>query len=299
MSMRDEFVRGYVKRQLATAVSAGIMRGKTESVAGHTHSFAVMFNEIEKMFIGETSFDGGGPHLHYIMASIRDVTESHLKNPPQPRTEEDIVIEVNEANSPANLRKILDFYNLKEVRLETSASDLDSHTHAVILRYAGHNDEPMNVPVAPKASANILSAMANAEQLDVDIANAKLRSDEAMKKLEELLTKAIRPDVVEQQGAKKPTGKDTAQFPAENVAKPTDTATMPTAKPDVGIEADTELKDEAGDVNSPQAGRDVDDAVDGTPKTTAERMIAEIHAKHDAAEAELMKRIKHSMEARK
>jgi hypothetical protein len=299
MSMREEFVRSYVEQQLAKAVSAGIMRGTTESADGHKHSFAVMFNEIEKMFIGSTSYDGGGPHLHHIMASIRDVTESHLKNPPQPRTEEDIVVEVNEANSPANLRKILDFYNLKEIRLETSAGGMDGHSHNVVLRYAGHNDEALNVPVAPKASAHILNAMANVEQLDADIASAKLRSDEAMKKLEEILTKAIRPDVVEQEGAKKPTGKDTAQMPAENVAKPADTATMPTDKMDVGIEAETEFKDEAGDVSSPQSGRDVADAVDGTPKTAAERMIAEIHAKHDAAEAELMERIKHSMEARK
>lgn len=304
MSMREEFVKEYVRHQLATAVSAGIMRGTTEDAAGHDHKFAVMFNEIEKMFIGEAGFGGSGPHTHFIMASIKDVVESHLDNPPQPRTEEDIVVEVNKANSPANLRKVLDFYNLKEVRLTTSSGGLDGHTHGVVLRYAGKLIDKMGRPLdnkqnIPGASAHILEAMANAKQLDNDIAKAKLRRDEAMEELEKILLKAIRPSVIEQDGAKLPAGPDTAQMPAEEVAKPADTATLPTAKPDVEIQADDELKDEAGDVSSPQAVRDIDGAVDGTPKTVAEKMIEDIHKRAKNAEAELMARIKETMDAKK
>jgi hypothetical protein len=187
MSMSNEMVKEYVKHKLATAVSAGILMGRTETAAGHTHKFAVMFCETDKMFVGETSFDGRGPHCHYIMAGIRDVVESHLGNPPQPRTEDDVVLEVNEANSPAALRKALDFYNLKEVRLESNTSGSDEHSHAVVLRYAGKNVDKMGRKV---------QAGVKFEQ-DDEIDKIKAKRDTALAELENRLNKVVNPDPVE------------------------------------------------------------------------------------------------------
>jgi len=183
MSMSNDMIKEYVKHKLATAVSAGVLKGTTENVAGHSHKFAVMYDENDKMFVGETSFDGRGPHVHYIMAGIRDVVESHLGNPPQPRNEDDIIVDVNEANSPANMRNILDFYNLKEVRLETSEAGRDGHRHGLILRYAGKQIDRMG----RKTNAGI-----QIEQ-DDEIEKIKASHNKASEELELRLIKSINP----------------------------------------------------------------------------------------------------------
>ncbi|MCI0561567.1 MAG: hypothetical protein MN733_24020 [Nitrososphaera sp.] len=138
MSMSNEMVKFYIQSKLATAVSQGILRGRTESTDGHSHLYEVMFDDYGKKFIGATSEDGKGPHCHYIMASMHDVTESHLQEDPQPRDEKDLLVYVHEANVPANMRRILNFYNLKEITLTTSLGGYPAeHVHSVTVRFAG------------------------------------------------------------------------------------------------------------------------------------------------------------------
>lgn len=278
MSMTNDFVKDYVKHKLATAVSAGILTGRTESAAGHSHKFAVMFCENDKMFVGETSYDGRGPHVHYIMASVRDVTEAHLGNQHSPRNEDDIVVEVNEANSPAALRKVLDFYNLKEVRLETSGGGSDDHTHAVVLRYAGKNIDKMGRKV--EASVKI--------EDDGVIEKLKSKRASALEELENRLAQAIRPSVAEQPGATLQEGADLQEGPAKQEMA------QEQEGPDVEIDAETELKDEAG--------LDISDEVDGTPKagmSLADRLVAECREKAISVEAELEARLKeHGVDAK-
>ncbi len=293
MSMSHEMVKAYVKNQLAKAVSGGIVKGTTELANGHTHKFAVLYDEHNKMFVGETSFDGRGPHTHYIMMGFQDVVETHLNNDPQPRDEDAINAVVPMANLPENMRRIIDFYNLKAIRMETHPAHPDNHTHVLVVRFAGHDVDHMGRKVEAKLDFE------KGEQYGEQMEKAKKNRAEAEAELSAVLTKAIRPSVVEQEGAKKPTGPDTAQMPAEEVAKPADTSTMPTDTPDVEIEAEVELKDEAGDVSSPQASRDIDGAVDGTPKTVAEKMVEDIRRKAMSAEEELMARLKEHMKARK
>ncbi len=120
--------------ELARAISAGTIEGETEVSAGHPHRFAVAFIDHKSMFVGMTSADGQGPHRHYIGASVYDVVNSYSQE--QTLNEEEIVFLANEANSPKNIRSILEFYNLTEIRLVSSPAFPNDHTHVVVIRYA-------------------------------------------------------------------------------------------------------------------------------------------------------------------
>jgi hypothetical protein len=127
------------KLEVARAVSAGVIEGRTGEAAGHTHRFAVAFIDEDNMFYGSTSKDGQGAHIHYIAASVYDVVNTDQK---EPRTEE-IAVEVNKSNLPENVRSILDFYNMTEIRLVSSPSYHDEHTHTLVVRYADANIDKM------------------------------------------------------------------------------------------------------------------------------------------------------------
>lgn len=126
--------------KLAEAVSNGVIKGRTEFTAGHDHRYKVTFIDNLSKFVGWTSEDGPGPHSHYISASVYDVVNSEQV---KPREEDQIIIDVNEANSPANILSILEFYNLTEITLVSSPSYPDDHMHTVILRYASANIDKM------------------------------------------------------------------------------------------------------------------------------------------------------------
>ncbi len=138
MNYREEHVKGEL--EIAIAVSDGVLKGRTAFAAGHDHTYAVAFRDAESMFVGTTSRDGQGPHTHYIYASVFDIVNSDQIHP---RNEDDIIVEVNEANSPQNILSILEFYNLKEVTLVSSPSYPDNHVHNVVLKYAGDNIDKM------------------------------------------------------------------------------------------------------------------------------------------------------------
>ena len=193
MSMSHDMVKSYVKTQLAKAVSAGILKGVTESTAGHTHRYAVMYDEHNKMFVGETDFDGVGPHTHYIMMGLNEVTETHIGKDPQPRTEEDVVAFVDVANAPANMRRIIEFYNLKEIRMVSHAAGPDGHVHALVVRFAGHNMDKMGRKAEAKSS--IFDGMENIDQEIENIKQAKLDAKNVLeeKLMEEMLKYSKKP----------------------------------------------------------------------------------------------------------
>ncbi len=120
--------------KLAEAVSNGVIKGETSENAGHLHRFKVGFIDNLSMFVGKTSSDGQGPHIHYIGASVYDVVNEYSQE--QTLTEEEIVFVANRANMPANIRSIIEFYNLTEIRLVSSPSYPDEHVHTLVLRYA-------------------------------------------------------------------------------------------------------------------------------------------------------------------
>jgi hypothetical protein len=126
--------------ELAEAVSNGVIKGRTETAHGHDHRYKVAFIDNLSKFVGWTSEDGQGPHGHYISASVYDVVNSEQV---KPREEDQVILDVNEANSPANILSILEFYNLTEITLVSSPSYPDEHVHGVTLRYAGANIDKM------------------------------------------------------------------------------------------------------------------------------------------------------------
>lgn len=184
MSMSYEMAKSYVKNQLAKAVSAGVLKGETESSASHTHKFAVMYDEHNKMFVGETDFDGVGPHTHYIMMSIRDIVETHLDDDPQPRTEDDLVAFVDIANTPENMRRIIDFYNLKSITMESHPGGPDGHVHSLTVKFAGHTIDRMG----RKLEASIFD---NSSEIDREIAEIKEAKVNGENELENILNNHI------------------------------------------------------------------------------------------------------------
>jgi len=132
MNYREKMIAEKLK--FARAISGGTIEGKTEASAGHTHRFAVAFIDEMDMFIGETSRDGQAGHKHYFAVSVYDVVNEYGAD--QLLNEEEIVVDANSANLPANIRSILDFYNLTEIRLESTPSFPNEHTHVTVVRYA-------------------------------------------------------------------------------------------------------------------------------------------------------------------
>jgi len=187
MSMSHEMIKAYVKNQLAKAVSGGIIKGKTTTDEGHEHKFAVAYDEINKRFVGETSFDGQGPHVHYIMASLFDVVHTHLNNDPQPRDDDEINIFVETANAPSNMRRIIEFYNLKAIRLNTSPSFPNEHIHTLVVRFAGHNVDKMG----KKVEAGTLDFHKGKQYGDA-MDKAKNKKQAAEAELKEILDRTIK-----------------------------------------------------------------------------------------------------------
>ena len=180
MSMSQDMVRQYVKHKLATALSQGIMRGETEASVGHKHRFAVLFDESERKFIGETSFDGVPGHSHFIMASVDEAMVPTLD--PQPR-EPDIEVYYNESNTPAAMRRLMDFYNKKEFVLTVSGYDPD-HTHTLRLVFAGHNTDQMG----RKTEASAMTKGLESAQANSKLEEKKAKAEAAKEKIRDILS---------------------------------------------------------------------------------------------------------------
>jgi hypothetical protein len=150
MAIKD--IRNYIpiiKYKLATAVSAGVIKGVTSTEDGHDHKFSVVWDERAKMFWGTTSRDGQGGHTHWIAASIYDVLGPVLNKDTgdgQRENTEELVVPTT--NMPANMARMMKLWNAKEIILESHAAGYpDEHTHIIVLRYAGAAGENNPNPV--------------------------------------------------------------------------------------------------------------------------------------------------------
>jgi hypothetical protein len=195
-SMSHEMVKAYVKQKLATGISAGIIKGTTKDAEGHTHKFAVRYDEIDGMFVGETSFDGQGPHTHYIMLGKYDVQKRsgqvNIDNAEQPRGDMGIV-DIPDTNLPENLAELLVFWNLKEITLETSPAFPNAHTHALTMRFAGKKIDRMGrkIEAAKKERSAFSVGLENATSEDVRIEEKKKNVKTADEALADALTEAL------------------------------------------------------------------------------------------------------------
>jgi hypothetical protein len=124
-----------IKYKLATAVSAGIVKGTTSIAEGHEHHFSVLYDDRAKMFWGTTSRDGQGAHNHYIAASVFDVMGPVDRTADKRENTEELVVPIT--NMPANMQQLLNFWNKKEIVLMSHPSFPNDHTHTLVLRYAG------------------------------------------------------------------------------------------------------------------------------------------------------------------
>lgn len=185
--MSFDMVRHFVAQKLATAVSAGILYGETlPGPDGHKHRFAVLYDDLNQMFVGETSLGGSGPHSHYIMVSTYDVVNTTLKMTPKDETE--ITAMVEPANMPENMRRIMAFYNLKEIKIQTRENE--EHQHTLVLRYAGHDMDKMGRKV--DSTASLTAGFEKTKEHDAKLAEVKTKAAEAEAHIEKVLKEAIK-----------------------------------------------------------------------------------------------------------
>lgn len=188
--MSQDMVKQYVADKFAQAVSAGVMHGETLPANGHTHRYAVMYDDLNQMFVGETAMNGSGPHTHYIMVSVYDVVNSSVD--PVQKTEEEITAIVHPTNMPANMRRIIDFYNLKEIRIKTRFSggvEDDEHQHELVLRYAGHEMDKLGRKTTASDFSKGLEAT---KEHDAKLAEVKEKAKNAEAHVEKVLREAIK-----------------------------------------------------------------------------------------------------------